>query len=555
MCAKVTGISTEQAEAASPLFWAVNNKFVTENSKPLEFENRRFLIEPFDDMTKDQAIMKSAQVGWSVMNILKSAHVASKLRYNVIYILPTKSVVNDFVVPKVDKLIEFNPALRDLMKVDSRGLKQFGDRFVYYRGAFSEKEAISISADLLVGDEFDRCDQNVLNTYRSRLNASDWGAYWKFSNPSIPGFGVHELYQDSDQMHWLITCHRCNHATFIDWQESQEKNHFVDMETPAYRCGNCKRVLTNADRANGDWRPFRPENTKRRGYWLNQMMAPWVSPEKIVEEYQTGDLAYFHNFVLGLPYQAAELMINRESILRSTSPNPVRRIGMTLGVDNGIEKHWVLMKASDNAVVDYGVTESWDDIEGLINKYDATTVIDANPYPDIPKKLVKKYFGQVFINYYKIDQASMETIRFKEGDDYGIVHTDRTKIFDQVAGEIHSHELAFYMTHGEVDGIVRHAENMYRVVEENNAGIKRGKWMVKTNRPDHWMHALVYAKIARHYAMSTDGAGIIGADGGLRVKRGSIITSVGDGSSYSLDIDPMEIARKSGIGSRDWRGL
>ena len=48
----------------------------------------------------------------------------------------------DFVIPKVNPLIYNNPAIREMVSVDSINLKKVGERFVYYRGCFSEDTEI-----------------------------------------------------------------------------------------------------------------------------------------------------------------------------------------------------------------------------------------------------------------------------------------------------------------------------------------------------------------------------------------------------------------------------
>ena len=196
--------------------WVLDSQLINENQKPFEFDNHRFMLQPYSDSSPDQVIMKSAQVGWSVAAILKSIHAAKFLKLNVIYVLPTRNVVHDFVTPKVNPLIQRNPVIAEMVKgSDSTSLKQVGDRFIYFRGSFHEGEAISTTADLIVADEYDRSDQSVLTVYQSRLQASEFGWYWRFSNPSVPGFGVHDWYQESDQMHWFVTCPHCNHELYI----------------------------------------------------------------------------------------------------------------------------------------------------------------------------------------------------------------------------------------------------------------------------------------------------------------------------------------------------
>ncbi len=178
---KNTSISSEDLIYSSPLAWVVLNKMVNENFKPLEFTNHRFLIELLADMSPDIVVRKSAQVGVSVLCILKSIWLAKYAGMNSIYVLPTQDIVKSFVQPKIDPLIINNPSIKNLVTQDSITLKKFGDRFIHYKGSSSQREAISTTADLLVIDEYDRClDMNVLNTYDSRLQASDYAWRWRF---------------------------------------------------------------------------------------------------------------------------------------------------------------------------------------------------------------------------------------------------------------------------------------------------------------------------------------------------------------------------------------
>jgi len=309
--------SEERLKAAlhkvSPIAWITDNEFVNENQKPFEFSNHRFMLQPYSDMSAEQVIMKSAQIGWSVLAILRTIHAAAYADMNVIYVLPTRNAAGEFVVPKVDPMIDRNPKLAELVKgvTNNKAMKQIGDRFAYFRGSFSERDAISTSADLIVSDETDRSDQRILTIYESRLQASEHGWYWRFSNPSLPGFGVHELYQKSDQMHWFITCKKCKHAVWMNFErdDAGARNHYIDQERQVYACGGCHRELTTAERQNGFWLAKYPKR-ELRGYWINQLMVPWVSAKKILKQMGDMDTQTFYNFVLGLPYQESEFMIN-----------------------------------------------------------------------------------------------------------------------------------------------------------------------------------------------------------------------------------------------------
>lgn len=205
-------LSLDQAQTFNILAFLENNKIVNENQSRIEFYDHYFLRDIYLDYTPEQVVMKCAQIGYSTTAILKAIHLARYRKANVIYTLPSRSIVKDFVSPKVDPLIVSNPVISQMVgKTDSTALKSIGDRFIYFRGSWEELAAISISAHVLINDELDRSNQRVITTYRSRLDEAkrtrpDLGFVWQFSNPSIPGTGVDEKWQISDQKHWFIKC-------------------------------------------------------------------------------------------------------------------------------------------------------------------------------------------------------------------------------------------------------------------------------------------------------------------------------------------------------------
>lgn len=537
-----------ELEQSSPLAWAWLNDLLTENQKPLEFTNHRFLIDPFEDLSEDLVVMKSAQVGFSVTAIIKSAWLCKYRKVNIGYVLPSQNIVKDFVAPKVDPLITGNKVINDSVSRDSITLKQIGDRFLYFRGAYSEREAIAISLDVLVLDELDRMpDPQVINTYDSRLQASEYGWRWRFSNPSAVGFGVDELYKASDQMHWFITCHHCDYEYFIDFeQDTNRGNHYVNHEKEIYACGKCGLELSDEDRRQGRW-VARYKGRKRRGYWISQLMAPWVSAPRILEQFRESSPEFFNNFVLGKAYTPDDLLIDREAITAIISPGTTELFDVCMGVDNGIVKHYVI--GTPKGIIKYGSTESWDEIENLFLTYGCKAmVIDANPYPTVPKRLVEKYKGKVFVNFYIADQRDIGVVRWMEKEKYGIVHSDRTKIIDHVVGEIHDHAFSIFLNQGEVEDLIYHCTSIYRTVETDTHGVPRAKWITKGGKPDHWAHAMVYWRIALLKTLGTGSAVV--TPHLLEEKKGYIVE---DDKLKDFHIDLEKLAKESDTPTRDWK--
>lgn len=479
------------ASQVSPLAFILQNNIKNENGQRLEFKDHYFLIDPYADMNPRQVVMKPSQIGWSVLGINKALWLAKFKQANIIYTLPSKSIVKDFVTPKVDPIIMQNPVYQDMVgKTDSVALKNIGERFVYFRGSWEETAAISISAHILINDEVDRSNQRVLKTYRTRLDAAmldrqDLGFIWQFSNPSIPGFGVDEMWQQSDQKHWFVKCPHCN----FDWYLKFPDN--LNFETKTYICAKCKKDLPAEARRVGRWVNKRTSDIS--GYWISQLMMSWIPAAKIIED-SLGDKQIFNNFTLGLPYISADTSVSRKTITDCLAPGANPQTGVVIGVDNGVVKTVVIGNA-------FGIfriyeTESWEEVEADIKRYNAYCVIDAMPYPATPIKLAQKYRGRVYIHYFVQDQKDLKIIKWGEGDKQYVVQSDRTKMIDMLVAEFLNKEVIFNLTLTDLEQYIYDWGQLYRTIEESAQGIQKPVWRSIEGRRDHYAFATMYWRIA-----------------------------------------------------------
>ncbi len=426
------------------------------------------------------------------MAILKSIWSAGFAGQNIIYALPTNNVVNDFVKPKVNPLIASNPAIAALVRDDSVSYKRVGDRNLFFKGGYSDRDAISITGDILVIDEYDRMpNMQVVNTFDSRLQASKNPKRWRFSNPSMVGFGVDGLYNDSDQMTWFVT-HACGYKSYMEFsRENDGTDHFthhIDVDKEMYACGECAGEITDDERRQGEWIP-RFAGRPRRGYWISQLMAPWVSAKRILEQKNESTVEFFYNFVLGKAYTPSDMVVNRETILRATSPSIIAKTGVAMGVDQDAGgQYYVLMTAQ--GIFAHGYAKSWEEIEHYKLMYNATVVIDPNPYSVHPKRLAQKY-NDVYLCYFK-EMKGMEIVDWQGST----VYADRTRILDLVANEVTQATLLFREHPYQLEDVIAHWNNLYRTTEEKEDGRQKSVWLKKDNKQSDYPFAMLYARLA-----------------------------------------------------------
>lgn len=493
----------EDLKASSPLAWIDLSGFVTENQKPLEFKNHRFMLEIYADNCPDMVCIKSAQIGYSVYAIIKSFHELKYEKRNILYALPTRNIVQDFVVPKVNPLIDSNPIIAKDMGSDSVSLKRLGNRFIFFKGG-SEREAISVSADTLVIDEYDRMpDMNVVTMFDSRLQAAEEPRRRRFSNPSAVGFGVDKLYKDSSKHHWIVECEACGYRTYMDYTkesyifEGEEMvSHYVDKQRVVYACGDCDAEISDDARRNGEWVAFDPLH-KRHGYWINQMMAPWVTAERVIQQEDEMDIATFHSMVLGKAYTPSDLIVDREAILRACSPGAIQRQQVVMGVDQDAGgQYYTLM--TPQGIFDHGYVNGWEKIEHLKLMYNALVVCDPNPYPTMPKQMANKY-NDWYVCYFK-NVDGMSSIQWKDKEQ--VVYADRTRVIDMRANEIINGRMLYREHAHKLEDVIKHWDNLYRTTVEEDDGRIKSVWMKKGQ--SDYPFSEVYARIALTQIMGGD---------------------------------------------------
>jgi hypothetical protein len=492
---------------SSVVLWMLEHKFKTSGGHPFEFVNHRWALDYLADDHPHKASIKAAQLGLTEMEMIDDFHLVGKRGMNVAHTLHTSDILQSFVRPKVNPLIMANPEIAKMLTTDSEGLKGFNKNFLFIKGANAESQAISFTADVLKVDEKDRSNLSVVEMFESRMAASKFRWIREFSNPSSVGTGVDAAWGRSNQFHWFVQCSHCRYRSYIDFDKGDLNNHFVDQVKRIFACGKCGGELTNADRIRGEWIAKWPSRDKVHGYWFSWLMASWFSAEDIIHEYETKSVEYFHNMVLGVAYTQADLRFDRDTIQRACRPQVPVLQHVVMGSDIG-KPHWYWL-ATPMGFFKYGQAKDWDELERIFLEYNCEAwVMDALPEFTQVQKYITKYRGRAFACYFVPDSKAVGAIRWQEGDKRGLVYADRTKAIDRVVTEFSQGQNSFLTKTSDMDDMIKHAGNMYRVVETDEKGKTVVEWRTVT-KPDHLMFALVYTRIALERVFSGSGAGVI----------------------------------------------
>lgn len=492
---KYTEEMVSDAMELLPTLWILKHQIKNESGVPIEFENHKFMYEPYNDLSPFQVILKAPQVGATTKDIIKSFWVANKMRKDIIYTLPTQGDVNEMAGGKVNRIVAQNPILRRWVKDhDSVEQKAVGNNLIYYRGTFTNRQAMMVSSDLNIHDEVDASDPSVITQYETRLQAKSEGWRWYFSHPTIAGFGVDIYWQQSDKKEWFVKCEYCSTEQVLSWPGN------INVSRETYCCSSCGGDMKDRIRINGKWK--KTAVGLFSGWHMSQMMCPWISASAIIKAKNDPlkDEQYFYNYILGLPYVGSENKILPEVVLKNVTTKVNDRTGpLIIGVDTGLPIHYVLMnkqgafyqatcKAPSATYDPYKHLETY--LNGNPNAY---MVFDQGGDLIGPRQLQAKYPGHVFLCHYRKDRKTTQVVTWGVDKEMGNVVVDRNRMIQLMVEQMRDHgRIRLNGKEEDWKPLATHFGNIYRVSKETPFGTE---YVWERNGPDHFVHALLYAMV------------------------------------------------------------
>ena len=535
--------------ASSTLAWIKEENIVNEMGVRIRVDadsDYFFLHAIYADISDKIAARKPSQFGLSTWAILSEIHDAKYANMNQIHTLPTQGDVRKFVPTKVDEIIERNIAIRKGMSaidLGAIGQKQFGSGFVYYTPTFSERTGFIITSDRNWYDEVDRSNQKSIKNYASRLEGQDSLKQERWlSTPTIPGFGIDKVWEESDQKHWRWTCMHCRKRQHMKWPDN------IDMDKGVYICSNCGKQIDREwirpktekhPNGTGAWEarfpkrsPIKDENGVTikdgiSGYWFTQMIAPWVTPESLIKEYNENEkehtLDFFYNHKLGMPFISGDSSISKAIIMRNCLGNkPHLEINSLAGVDVQLNELYVtigskegvyafaILRHDDEYIRSNGKEgkSKWDRLGEVMEVYDIRyMVIDGGFTPNEVMDFAKKHPGKVWVNWYKDDPKHAKIVRFTDDDFHAkekqtfeeevTVLTERDRMIDFLLADLQKGYIRFFFDaeSPQIKKLIEHTQTTYARKVTDRIGQESREW-VSTGKDD-FLHSLIYYRIAR----------------------------------------------------------
>ena len=494
-------------------YWAYFNKIRLGN-RVFTFEGHEYQVGMFKDKTRVQVDIKGAQGGMTGVQAMKSVHgmIMGRYKDGVLYLFPTADDVTDFTRSRFDPLIKQNHKAigRYVKNTNNVSLKNICGSFLYMRGATlpknidDHKEASklrSIPVNRVVYDECDLMDPEVFGKARERMGHSEIdgvkGAYEEhyLSNPTVPGYGISEMFDKSDQKHWFRKCESCSHWTCAELsfpecvKEKDGKGYIA--------CSHCGRPVGIYP---GQWIPS-VKDAEISGRRWSQLTSAFVDPLSVLIAYNDppqGNLGDVYRFKLGLPYVAAEDRLTEASVFGCCGnylPLSSHVGPCAMGVDVGKDKHVIIGAKTGKDRYEIFKTirlSKWEDIHDIAQRFNVrSAVVDIRPYEDKAREFQNSERYPVFLCQYVENSPSGEVYDEK----HGIVKAARTEILDATHRLVTTPGmLTIPRFCDEIKIFAKQLCDPFKILEKDKkTGVQVYRYKGKN---DHYRHALNYFLLA-----------------------------------------------------------
>lgn len=275
-------------------------------------------------------LMKAAQVGFTVMEILYTIYCAMKFQSCKIGMyVPDMTLARIKSDKRFLKIIRTIPAAYNLMLAANRGkegnvhVRAVGEALFYFLWTTGKVSTESIPLDIVSYDEVQEMEIPDIEKTKERMSASSVRFSLLGSTAKWPDRDIHYFYKLGTRHQFWTQCEKCGVEQVLD-EEFPDCIQFVEGDYH-YVCKGCKGIIADAQR--GQWRPMNPD-AEIKSIHFSQILSPTISPREMILAYFTADdMQNFYNRKLGKPYlNPSQIPVNFEML------NACVEMGLSLGV-------------------------------------------------------------------------------------------------------------------------------------------------------------------------------------------------------------------------------
>jgi hypothetical protein len=467
-------------------------------SGTLDFDRFPFQRELYEQTTEEREVVvkKATQVGISTLLVRWAMYWPDQAGLTALYIFPRERQLNDFSATRIGPTIAASDYLRGRVAesdVQKTMLKQIGSGYLVLRGSESLAGLQSVDADVLVLDENDLLVQDHVPDAERRLGASDHGLIRRVGVPSLPGFGIADLYGESDRRSWHVRCAACSERQRLSFQQN------VDVDRLLRVCRRCRRELDVRD---GEWVAEYPDRDVR-GYHVPRLIVPRLDVAALVRSSRDSDPSRrqaFFNKDLGEEYAQEDARLTaavieaaqRDYLCVGTydGSNPVTMgvdVASVRGIHVRISEHFA---NGEKRAVFLGEVDGFEALVELVERYGVhQCAIDSQPEHRLARGFAERFPGRVFLVSYA-GASALEP--FSVDLDRRRVTVSRVDLIDE-ALELIRRQKNLLPRRLPVD-YVQHLQSVIRILDRDPAGRPRSRY--HSIASDDYLHAEVFDVVA-----------------------------------------------------------
>lgn len=512
--------------------WIEKNTTIT--GHPYSYKDREYQRDVIDNPAKTLIVVKCAQVGLSEIFARWSlAAVSTQDNFTIITTFPNATDAEMFSKSRLEPIITASKALKSTISstINSVELRKFGENsFIYTRGTKSETGALSVPADLLLHDEYDRSDMDNISAYVSRLQAKPTKMRRLFSTPTVAKYGIDAEANTARRYRQVWKCNHCNHS-FLPTYEADikipgydgEKKHItkqvlkdLDYKSAVLLCPSCGRIPSSSIE-HRQWVLENPQdNYEAVAYFITPFCAPaFLTPAYLVKaSTEFKKWSEFKNQALGETEEDAEETLTRSNI-ESCAVHGDLHSGEVhyMGADMGLVCHIVIGRRHEGKFLivhkeRVAYTEFETKRQALCVQFRiSVSVHDLFPYTDMIARITNfdpNAYGAIYVQ-----KKSSETYTVREQEEneelgklnVRALNVNREVAFDALMGEF---KRQMMVVAGCDETFIEHLLSMKRVQKFDKYQNLSYHW-VKTDGEDHYHHAVLYFYMAVQLAGTNSG--------------------------------------------------
>ncbi len=500
----------ENMQKTDALYWAHTKQLNLRDGIKFSLEGRPYLNKLVNYPKKILNIIKGTQIGATTTKYLEAVHGCLYRKYdqNIMYMMPTVKAVESLAKIAFDPIFEYNPWLKKFVGTNSASIKQINGRSIVFVGAQPQKiggttkdsaNLRSTPCDVIKRDEIDLMDMDMVEKSKERLNNSKFRIEENYGTPTFPGYGIDELYKNSDMNKWQILCRHCSKYTALcdSWEKCIIKINGKWIRS----CKHCHKEIFVHD---GDWQADYPDRYEG-GVWIDGWLSPMADLEGYMRRFNNAEgvkLSEFLRSIIGTAASEKEQQLTEQDVLARCNPGfgiQVYSSGETcMGVDVGKTLHCVIGNKTGKEtyeILQLARMNSFNDILDIVKKMTVKNcVVDALPdihaARDFQKDARKLGCRVSLCQYSELMPGNPNWTKD------GLVKVNRNEWCDKVNFMFTSKRIALPRQSEEVsEYALEMTKTAKTLIPHPETGIQKPKW-IKLSGDDHYYHSTLYFLLA-----------------------------------------------------------